>query len=71
MAGNSIRQFILDQKNKNQMKIIWHTLNSFGNNKAKRVVLLIRNYIFKCNLNSELLCTMRINYFFELSLKTF
>ena len=37
-AGNSIHQFIL-QINKNQMKIIWHTLNSFGNNKAKRVIL--------------------------------
>ena len=39
MAGNSIHQFIMDQKDKNQMKFIWYTLNSFGNNKAKKVIL--------------------------------
>jgi hypothetical protein len=44
---------ILDQKDKNQMKLIWHILNSFGNNKAKRVILWIQNCIFKNNLNLE------------------
>ncbi len=42
MAGNNIRRFIF-QINKNQMKLIWHKLDFFGNNKAKRVILWIRN----------------------------
>ena len=61
----------MDQKDNNQMKLIWHTLNSFGNNKAKKVILWIPNCIFKSIPNSELLCLMKINYFFELSSKTF
>jgi hypothetical protein len=67
MARNSFRQFIFDQKDKNQMKLIWCTLNFFGNNKAKKVILLIQNYIFKCIHNLKLLCLLKIDYFFELS----
>ncbi len=71
MAGNSTHLSILGQKNKNQMKFIWCTLNSFGNNKAKRAIRWARNCIFINIINWELLCLLKIYYFFELSSSTF
>ena len=52
MVGNNIHQFILDQKDKNQMIFIWYTLNSFGNNKAKKAI----HWVQKISLNSIKLC---------------